>query len=942
MENIIPLFQQFLNPERPNPEAGSQLFEKVCGSVELLFDIIQNLEPFRMHGLVFLKRVLDFKLDSMSTDERKRIFDFTVSILIPNILPQNPIMFSPKIYEIFYNSAEALSIDFSSLFSFIANLKDPCFLPFIITFLINTDLTLIDLQYSLQILAASLQISDPNLLKFSFELFVIICNTFSESIQSEFVDPFVQLANSLSCVEIWNFLSDLTKPFSTAFIPTAMPQLLNPETDFELRLSIFHFVVDHLESIDLKDFSQLLTILFEFQLLNLNEIDDIDRSLFLLYQNSLNIPEMKLPTFELYKTATFQLLGSDRLENQFLGLFSLAFLIDNAPELSLFEEIPSDLSLFHPYLTSGHQKSIEAVFEVLTIMIGKPLASHYDFQPIFQDIIPLFLSATDLFIRNKAAAFSYEFLQSKFVYTFWVFETFLPFFSSVQFSELSVYLEILAKSILPNCLNVSDDDINKLVQISTEIITSETITDTEVKIGAASLCCSLIQKEPELAFEISELATSTAFNSLCYANETIEKTISECLIRFMKCTNGNFNHQFRDFVPALMSLSMTKENLLSNFYYPVLFTEMIRRDPEIPTKEVFFQVLLNTISNPINNDQYEIASLCLKKIVYQFPIETQSQIATHICQNIFTVEFFKLVKSSIAVLTAMLKLMNSQECREQVAQIVANIFHPFDDDIVRTYIGSLCRLGALVIRTLGANIPENLKSFCYQLIQKTLELPAFYSNYTFFLFANYIKYSVVDSETITPILVAAFNQLNGSGSNLDVSCSLLVIKATIERYPEILNQERMNILVECWKHINSNVSLICSSSYLGNILIFIGCNNLLPPELFVSAIQAFPFEVKKITAETCQLILDYFRNIDGKDPNVVREIVFGIIRLLSAGKSIRYKFKLELEQVIALIKLAINLSAAIQLDLAESVAACLRNSPRKQKVVMDFFRTFLS
>ena len=99
------------------------------------------------------------------------------------------------------------------------------------------------------------------------------------------------------------------------------------------------------------------------------------------------------------------------------------------------------LSIFHPFLTSENPQQIGAAFEVLKIIIGKPIGAHFNFEPIFQDVIFLFLNGDDD-IRNRAAIFSYKYLHSHFSSHFFIFELFIQVIHMVKNTELPIYLEI--------------------------------------------------------------------------------------------------------------------------------------------------------------------------------------------------------------------------------------------------------------------------------------------------------------------------------------------------------------------------------------------------------------------------------------------------------------------------------------------------------------------
>ncbi|OHT07063.1 hypothetical protein TRFO_24715 [Tritrichomonas foetus] len=940
MDEIRQLFLMFLNPTNTNPdEAGKILFERLCSSIETLYEIIQNDSPLRHPAIVFLKLILNLKFVEMDADDKQRVFLFTTNVLIPIILPENPSIFSPIVSEIFYFISHEMGADSNSVNSYIKSLNNPNLLPFIILFLNRVEPSFLDLEFTSHIMTIGLQSDDMQLLVLCFRLFVILCNNFPSSpVFSIFSERISALSVELLTPEVWNILTDLSSAFVPPFLNQAITVLQNPDPDrLLIRVAAFNFIVSNLNANLISQLPQFMNYLIEFQLINLNEINVIDQSLFILYQTALENPDIKSPAFEIFKNATFQLLSTNSILHQIIGLFSLAFLIDNSPEMSLLEYIPNDLSMFHPFLMSGNPILIEATFEVLRVMIGKPLSSHFNFEPIFQDVIYLFLNA-DTNIRNRAAVFSYRYLKSNFVFTFWIFRKFVSVIQSVKCTELCIYLDILADSILPNSIVVNDYEMDSLVSLAGEILSSN--RDLDVKIAAASLCCSLIQKDADLTFQIGEIAVRSAFSALTQSNRTMRKTMSTCLIRFIKCTFGRFNIQFRPFYPELLRCSVI-QNSLSPCGEPILLTEMIRYDPELPNKDAFLALLVTTIQSPPNIKQYKIAALCLKKVINKFPLNTQLQVTVQICSNILSPNLFKIMKFAILVLSSMLKEKCPEEKRVQVAQIVAQIFHPFPDYILKSYIGSLCRLSSLVIRTIGPNTPENMKLFVMQLFEKTMVSPIFYSHYTYFLFSDCIKYSVVDENTVKAIINNTFDQLKGNFTNFDASCSFLCIKAVLEketRGESILNEERMSILVESWVKMTNNLSMVLSKAYLANILIILGLREMIPLDLYVSAIHAFPMEIKHITGEVCRLFLQNKETIQNAPVIVAKEIMSGIIRLLGAGKSIRYTHKIEAEIVIALIQLVISVAFSKNLDVKQTILECFPESPRKQATISTLFQ----
>lgn len=942
MNKIEQLFHEYLNPNNLNPEeAGKALLAQFCSSIDLLFTIIQKEPNLTKHCVIFLKLVLESTLNDMNDEEAQNVFIFVTMILIPNILPQDPNYLSPTIFEIFTLVSRKTGIGIDWLNEYIKKLNDPCFLPFILVYLNNIDPSLIDIEFSCNIISLSLDTREPLLIKLSFRLFVILCNNFPQSsVFQMFCERFISIATETQSPAVWNILSDFSiYDFAVPFKNIALSVISNNSIEQEVRVCAFDFFICRIDSSNLKEIPQLLNYLIEFQMINLNEYDSIDLSLFILYQEALQIPEIRSDTFELIKSCSFQLLGLETPIHQVIGLYSLYFLIDNSKEmgLNLIEYIPKDLSNFHVFLSSGNPRIIEAVFDVLKVLVGKPLGSHFKYELIFNDVIELFLSPNDN-TRNQAAIFSYKYLHSHFVTTFWIFRKFFTILHLVKYSELPIYLQILADSILPNIVSVTDSELDSLVELTTEILNSE--REEEVKISAASLGCSLIQKDFDLAEKIGNRSIFCAFMAITEQDQMIKETMSKCLILFIKCTFGCFNQQFRIYYPKLLDCSISNNSLSLNSE-PILLAEMIRWDWELPDKEKFLSLLMTTIfdNEKPNEEQYKIACLCLSRLITKFPINTQIEITVKIGQIIFNQPYYSLIPSNILLLDAMLKRKNPDENRIQIAQIVSTFFRPFSDDILKPYIGSLCRLMIHVIRSIGSNVPDNLKQFCYQLFEKNIQSPLYYNHFNFFLISVCIKYSVVENDTVNSIIESAFIQLSGELTNLNASSLLMCVKAGIEKNPEILNNNRMVILTNCWTKMSDDLSMISSKSYLAAIFILLGCQGLIPDELFVAAIQSFPMEIKRITKEVCHMFLNYFQDFNGKNPIVANEVVLAIIRLLSAGMLVRFTHKLEREEVFAMASLAMSLAAALQIDLNQAVEKCFPESPRKQAtVILRFFQ----
>ena len=127
-----------------------------------------------------------------------------------------------------------------------------------------------------------------------------------------------------------------------------------------------------------------------------------------------------------------------------------------------------------------------------------------------------------------------------------------------------------------------------------------------------------------------------------------------------------------------------------------------------------------------------------------------------------------------------------------------------------------------------------------------------------------------------------------------------------------------------------------SKAYLSSLLFYLGIKRVVNNDIFISAIRNFPTSVKILTREICDLMINNSASFDSFEPQVKYELLKGIIRLLSVGKSIRYCHKINSDHVIWLIKFALHLANSLQCNLASFVEECLSNSPMKQNVVKTF------
>ena len=242
-----------------------------------------------------------------------------------------------------------------------------------------------------------------------------------------------------------------------------------------------------------------------------------------------------------------------------------------------------------------------------------------------------------------------------------------------------------------------------------------------------------------------------------------------------------------------------------------------------------------------------------------------------------------------------------------------------------------------MIKTFRNEIPENIKLFLNQLYVKAKENPLYYSHYTFFVFSECFKQNLIDVNMENQLLNEAFDILQKVHSNLDASSSLLCIKEATFKSLDFLNEERMKNLIQFWISIQENSAMSQSKAYFSSLFFYLGIKRVVNNDIFISAIRNFPTSVKILTREICDLMINNSASFDSFEPQVKYELLKGIIRLLSVGKSIRYCHKINSDYVIWLIKFALHLANSLQCNLASVVEECLPNSPRKQNVVKTFF-----
>ena len=99
-----------------------------------------------------------------------------------------------------------------------------------------------------------------------------------------------------------------------------------------------------------------------------------------------------------------------------------------------------------------------------------------------------------------------------------------------------------------------------------------------------------------------------------------------------------------------------RDSRSSTSYEPVLLAEILKTSPQnIPGKENFINLLISIIAQQKVFKQYKVASLCIKKIIWQFPIEIQLQLTIIICNSLFSEESKPLFKFIVLMLRSMLK-----------------------------------------------------------------------------------------------------------------------------------------------------------------------------------------------------------------------------------------------------------------------------------------------
>lgn len=929
MEEILNLFSIYLDPQNSSPDlSGKQILLMGINSIDLLFKVIEAKPELQRSALVFLKRVIDINFNKMENEERESVINFILNTLIPLILPQET-TYSPLVAEIFDTISKEQQFSQEFVLQYISSLQGAGLNYFILLTLNKIGPINELINFVINIINSGLESKENEIIYESLSLMVAYLKEFqSNTFFLIFQEKIVEIISQKSSASFWILLDDLPFSFSVHFLDIAFMILQNNEFEYEDRVSCFNFIVSHFNSELVNTIDLLLRCSIEFQIATIHDYDDADVSLFFLFQKVLEIIDIRNDAFNSIKEYTLSLISSGDNSLRVCGLYSFAYLIDNASDLCY--NIIDNLYFLNNFLQSNNILIIKGCFEILEIIIGKPIANYLQFSTIFDNIIEL-LVGEDEFIRNKAVNLIYKYVHSKFVDVSFIFDKLVCSLNLIKITEISLILEIIADVITIHSQYITDEQIDFFISIITDIINSK--RDIDIKISAAYLCCSLIQNDADKCFTIVNFAIGILLQGLSVQNNLLKKLSSIGLIRFIKCTFGKYINVLLPFYQEIVFYSV-HDSLLSKNHEPLLLIEISKKTKNIPGKESFINLLLQKIFHSTNVKQYKIASLCLKKIIWQFPMEIQLQVTEKICNTIFLKESRPLFKFNILLLISMLKDRSPLENRIAISQQIVPLFQEIPHEIITNFIGSICMLCKYLIQTFGSEIPDIIKIFLNKLFIKTQENPLYFSHYSFFVFSECFK-QLIKIDILQTILDEAFDLLGNNTANLDAICCLLCIKEAIFKSLDFLTKERVETLTNFWISIQDNPSMKQTNSYLSNILFYLGCNNIIKGEIFLSSIRKFPTSLKETTREMCYLIINNYIHFNNFDYQIQYEILKGIIRLLSSGKSIRYCHKIDSDVINYLIDIANNISQTLKCNTAEVISECLPASPRKQNIVLQ-------
>ena len=904
-------------------------------NVDQLYVIVRDEPLLRRAALIVLKCVFELKFSEEITDiERQTMTDFVLNVMIP-VIPQDPRDLSPLAADIFYSFLCRFGHSPGDVLGIFSNMGDDSYLLFLVMCLNRFEPPRPEfVEFSLHVIERCTQSGNSDMIIPALKLLILYLVHYPErGIYEGAIGQFISVLPHTNTTEFWSSLTDLPNDFAAPFLENAMAILADHSNDIELRMSVFYFVVLHFQSQHNAIFDTLLTYLVEFQAVNLQMYDMIDINMYYLFQIALESSEFRVDVSNRVKEATSTLLKSGNIGFQVIGLYNLCYMIDNAPDLS-YDLFTDGLDAIRPFLQSGNVVVVDAAIELLMIVIGKQVASTLDFEPIFDDIVVSFTSGSD-HIRNRCSVLSYKYLKSRFVDSSWVFDKFLRIMNEVRTTEQPLYLEILARSVMPYRQNVTDEQMGLLLHFISEVMNNSRSFD--VKVSASFLWCSLLTKDIDMCLTngLDSIVLKTFFRVLSNPNGVLRKIMAKSMILLIKCTFGAFNKLFTAFIQPLYQICCGEVHFPVNCE-PLLLAEMMKYD-DFPNASDFLMRLVQTIHHSPNPKQYNIAAACLRKVLWKTKIDVQVAVATSVCSSLCP---GKTLQKSVALLISMLKPRSPPENRLQIAEIICSVFGSIPFESTTSCIGAYCRLASYLVHVFGARIPPNVMAFYKFLIEKTNENPMHYLHYAFFVFAECSRENIIDAETTETLIASAYSVIQQTKSSLDICSALIFLKAVLEKSLDALSPERLAIIVQLWDNVHSSSTYQAATDYLACILLLVACAMPLHQPVLVSVLDSFPPKQERcLTSEMCGFLGTLF-SVE-QPTELVIEAAKSIIRLLASGKTIRYCNKTGTEVMEQMVRLCVHMIQTTGSDRG-LIAEVLADRPRKQEVVMRLLQTFMA
>ena len=909
------------------------LLEYCYQSVDLLYVIVKDDPGLRRAALLVLNRVLELKFaGDMAESERASVTDFVLNVLIP-VVRESPEDLAPLASSIFYAFVARFAYSSEDVMRICGSLGDPCYIPFLVAFLNHFDPPRRELsEFAIRVIGFCIQMGNGDVIAQGLKLLILYLVHYPEmDVYGSIIGEFVKVLPQTNTAEFWSNLMDIPNQFASAFLEHALHVLADRDSDVELRINVFYFVVLHFQKEHFALFDTFVNYLIELQAANLQMYDMVDVNLYSLFQVALENSEFRVDVSNKLKHVTLTLLKSDNIGYKVIGLYNLAYIIDNAPDLS-YDLFTDGVQVIRPFLQSGNIVVVDAAIELLLITIGKQVSSTLDFEPVFNDILVLLTSGCE-HIRNRCSILSYKYLKSPFVDSSWVFDKFLPIINSVKVTEQSIYLEILAKSIVPYRQTVTDEQIMVLLGFILEILRSG--RNLEIKVSASFLWCALLTKDIDLCLRegLDSMVLKSFFRVLSNPNKTLRKTMAQSMILLSKCTFGAFNKLLSAFVRPLYHICCS-ESLFPVNNEPYLLAEMMKYD-ELPGASDFLVRLAQAIHQQSSPKQYNIATRCLKKVLWKTDIDIQLSVTKSVC------ECFSpgpTLHNSVALLISMLKTRSPLENRRRIAQIICSVFGRVPFESITSCIGAYCSLASYIMLVFGTETPSNINDFCKFLIEKTNANPSHYLHYAFFVFSECGRQGLMDPATTETLTTSAYSVIQQTKSNLDICSSLRYLKSILELSLDTLTPERLALILGLWATLRTSSTYQAAVDYTANILLYVACHRPIDPPHLLTVLEAFPPKQERcLTTETCNLLATLFTQDLPGDLKLAGGC--GIIRLLASGKMIRYCNKTGPDTMGAMARLAIQL---LNQDPQPAIAQVLADRPHKQELVTQLLHTLMS